>query len=179
MLTLFKSIVLPILECACQLWNPKSLQLVKKLKTVQRLFTKHITGMFDLSYKAILCQLNLYSLQRKRDQYQILNNWKIIQSKVTNLEPPIQTTSSSRLGRFCVNKTVPSGHAGTLMYNSFRWNAIRFFNALPASISSISNYICERILLITQPEPEHLRSRYFSVQKKSGLFSVFSKGCTL
>ena len=54
MLTLLKSIVLPILEYACQLWNPKSLQLVKKLEKVQLSFTKHITGMFDLSYEARL-----------------------------------------------------------------------------------------------------------------------------
>ena len=65
MITLFKSIVLPILEYACQLWNPKSLQLVKKLEKVQRSFTKHITGMFDLSYEVRLRQLNLYSLQRR------------------------------------------------------------------------------------------------------------------
>ena len=84
MLTLFKSIVLPILEYACQLWNPKSLQLVEKM---QRSFTKHITGMFDLSYEARLRQLNLYSLQRRRDRYQIIY----------------------------VKKTVPRGHGGTLM----------------------------------------------------------------
>ena len=84
MLTLFKSIVLPILEYACQLWNPKSLQLVKKLEKVQRSFTKHITGMFDLSYEARLRQLNLYSLQRRRDRYQIIYIWKIIESKVAN-----------------------------------------------------------------------------------------------
>ena len=133
MLTLFKSIVLPILEYACQLWNSKSLQLVKKLEKVQRSFTKYITGMFDLSYEARLRQLNLYSLQRRRDWYQIIYIWKIIESKVANLEPPIQTTRSSRLGRFCVKKIVSRGHAGTLMYNSFRWNAIRLFNTLPAT----------------------------------------------
>ena len=51
MLTLLKSIVLPILEYACQLWNPKSLNLINKLEKVQRSFTKHITGMFDLPMK--------------------------------------------------------------------------------------------------------------------------------
>ena len=57
---------------------------------------------------------------------------------MVNLKPPIQITSSSRLGRFCVKKTVPRGHAGTLMYNSFRWNAIRHFSTLPASIRNFS-----------------------------------------
>ena len=94
--------------------------------------------MFDLSYKARPCQLNLYSLQRRRDRYQIIFIWKIIESKVANLEPPIQTTSSSRLGRFCVKKTVPRGHAVTLMYNSFRWHAIRSFNTFSASIRNFS-----------------------------------------
>ena len=48
-----------------------SLQLVKNLEKVQRSFTKQITGMFDPSYEARLHQLNLYSLQRRRDRYQI------------------------------------------------------------------------------------------------------------
>ena len=95
MLTLLKSIVLPILEYACQLWNPKSLNLINKLEKVQRSFTKHITGMFDLSYEDRLQQLKLYSQQRRRDRYQIIYIWKIMESLVANLDPPIAVSTSS------------------------------------------------------------------------------------
>ena len=141
MLTLFKSIVLPILEYACQLWNLKSLNLINKLEKVQRSFTKHITGMFDLLYKDRLQQLklySLYSLQRRRDRYQIIYIWKIMESLVANLDPPIAVSTSSRLGRMCVQSTVPRGHTGTLVYNSFRSNGIRLFNSLPPAIRNIT-----------------------------------------
>ena len=139
MVTLFKSIVLPILEYACQLINPKSLNLVNKLEKVQRSFTKHIAGMFDLPYEDRLQQLKLYSLQRRRDRYQIIYIWKIMKSLVANLDPPpIAVSTSSRLGRMCVKSTVPRGHTGTLVYNSFRSNGIRLFNSFPRAIRNIT-----------------------------------------
>ena len=138
MLTLFKSIVLPILEYTCQLWNPKSLNRINKLEKVQRSFTKHITGMFDLPYEDRLQQLKLYSLQRRRDRYQIIYIWKIMESLVANLDPPIAVSTSSRLGRMCVKSTVPRGHIGTLVYNSFKSNGIRLINSLPPAIRNIT-----------------------------------------
>ena len=129
-----------MLEYACQLWNPKSLNLINKLEEVQRSFTKHITGMFDLPYEYRLQQLKLYSLQCRRDRYQIIYIWKIMESLVANLDPPIAVSTSSRLGKMCVKSTVPHGHTGTLVsvYNSFRSNGIRLFNSLPPAIRNIT-----------------------------------------
>ena len=82
----------------------------------------------------------IFTAKEKRplSSHLYLEDYRIKASKVANLEPPIQTTSSSTLGRFCVKKTVPRGHAGMLMYNSFWWNAIRLFNTLRASINNFS-----------------------------------------
>ena len=58
--------------------------------------------------------------------------------QVSNLSPPIEMTNSARLGRMCFKRSVPPGHQGTLMYNSFRWQAVRLFNSLPMSIRNIT-----------------------------------------
>ena len=111
---------------------------INNLERVQRTFTKYITGMYELSYEERLKALNLYSLQRRRDRYLIIYIWKIIESLVPNLEPKITLTISARRGRLCCKEHVPRGHHGTLMFNSFRWQAIRLFNSLPSSIRNIS-----------------------------------------
>ena len=139
MLTLFKCIILPRLEYGCQVWNPHMLHHINNLEKIQRTFTKHISGLYEISYIERLKSLNLYSLQRRRDRYLIIYVWKILESLVPNLHPPIKISSSNRLGRMCYKMCVPVGHHGTLMFNSFRWQAIRLFNSLPMNIRDISN----------------------------------------
>ena len=112
---------------------------ITKVYEVQRSFTKHITGMRDLSYHERLQTLRLYSLQRRRERYCIILIWKVIESKAQNLSDPILFNFSDRRGRSCVISHVNTGRQGTLAYNSFRWRAIRLFNSLPKSIRDITN----------------------------------------
>ena len=105
MLTLFKAVVRPLLEYACQPWSPGTMNLITKLGKMQRSFTKYIFNVYELTYENRLKDLNLYSIQRRRDRYQIIYVWKILEEKVTNLNPPIVTNSSGRLGRLCIKKT--------------------------------------------------------------------------
>ena len=99
MLTLFKAVVRPVLEYACQLWSQGTVNLITKLEKMQRSFAKYIFNMYELTYEN---RLNLYSIQRRRDRYQIIYVWKILDEKITNLNPPIVTNSSGRLGRLCI-----------------------------------------------------------------------------
>ncbi len=139
MMTLFKAIVLPRLEYGCQLWNPYLVHDINGIEKVQRSFTKHINGLYDLSYGDRLKFLKLFSLQRRRDRYQIIYAWKILEGLVPNLQPPISVTNNARLGRMCYKLSVPTGRKGTLMYNSFRWQATRLFNSLPVHLRTITN----------------------------------------
>ena len=66
---LFKSLVIPILEYSCQLWSPKKLYLIRRLESVQRAFTAKITGMNNIDYWERLKQLQMFSLERRRDRY--------------------------------------------------------------------------------------------------------------
>ena len=88
MMTLFKSLVLSRLDYASQLWSPHLLKSVYLLEKVQRSFTKHNAGMHTMSYEERLKHLNLYSIQRRRDRYQIIYLWKIIEKIVPNLSAP-------------------------------------------------------------------------------------------
>ena len=96
MMALFKSLVLSRLDYASQLWSPHLLKYVYLLEKVQRSFTKHIDGMHTMSYEERLKHLNLYSIQKRRDRYQIIYLWKIIEKIVLNLSAPITCTYSER-----------------------------------------------------------------------------------
>ena len=139
LISLFKSLVISRLDYASQLWSPHKISQITLIEKVQRSFTKHITGMRDLSYHERLQALRLYSLQRRRERYCIILIWKIIESKAQNLSDPILCNFSDRRGRSCVISHVNTGRQGTLAYNSFRWRAIRLFNSLPKSIRDTTN----------------------------------------
>ena len=136
MMTLFKSLVL---DYASQLWSPHLLKSIYLIEKVQRSFTKHITGIKNKPYDERLKLLNLYSVQRRRDRYQIIYLWKIIEGLVPNLSAPITCTYSERRGRSCVVSHVNMGRLGTLSYNSFRWRSIRMFNKLPKYVRIVSS----------------------------------------
>ena len=139
MMTLFKSLVLSRLDYASQLWSPHLLKSIYLIEKVQRSFTKHITGIKNKPYDERLKLLNLYSVQRRRDRYQIIYLWKIIDGLVPNLSTPITCTYSERRGRSCVVSHVNMGRLGTLSYNSFRWRSIRMFNKLPEYVRIVSS----------------------------------------
>ena len=69
MLTLWKTLIQPLLDYCSQLWSPHMKGEVQQLETVQRSFTRQIQGMRDLSYWQRLEELGLYSQQRRRERY--------------------------------------------------------------------------------------------------------------
>ena len=101
MLTLFKSIVLSRLDFGCQLWSPHQAKHINSIENVQRSFTKHISGMYSLSYSGRLTSSNLYSVQRRRERYIIIYVWKMLESKVLNFNPPIISLWNERRGCMC------------------------------------------------------------------------------
>ena len=140
MLTLFKSIVIPLLEYCCQLWSPRTIGLIRKVEAVQRSFTYRITGMKDLDYWERLAQLNLYSLERRRDRYYIVYVWKIINGVAPNFSidnMAIKTRNSPRRGLTCevppVNRAAPQ-RLQTIKEHSFMVHGPKLFNAIPRGL---------------------------------------------
>ena len=95
--------------------------------------------MQSLEYSERLTSLKLYSLQRRRERYCIIYVWKIIKGFVPNFSKPIVCSYSEHRGRSCIISHVNLGRLGSLVHNSFRWRAIRLFNAMPKYIRCISS----------------------------------------
>ena len=106
--------------CDSNVYTNPYMEIIMLLK-IQRSFTKHITGMNDMSYHERLKSLGLYSLQRRRERYCIIYVWKNIEGLAPNFPNPITSTFSGRRGRSCINSHVNVGRVGTLSNNCFRW----------------------------------------------------------
>lgn len=104
MLTLYKSLVMPLVEYCCQLWCPTNIGQIRIIEAVQRTFTSRIEGLENINYWERLCRLNLYSLERRRERYIIIYIWKTINNLVPNLDSneAIRTINSARRGVLCI-----------------------------------------------------------------------------
>ena len=85
-LTLFKSLVIPLLQYCCHLWNPWKAKDIQATEDIKRTFTYKITEVQHLNYWERLHELKLYSLQRRRERYIIIYVWKITQLTVPYID---------------------------------------------------------------------------------------------
>ncbi len=133
MLTLYKSLVIPLLEYCCQLWSPWRAGERQSLEAVQRSFTSRISDVRQFDYWARLRELDMYSLERRRERYAILYIYKISTGKsLNNLN--IRFNIHQRLGRLChVERIHPRANTRvkTLKENAFAIRGPLLFNALP------------------------------------------------
>ena len=90
--------------------------------------------------------LGLYSLQRRRERYQAIYLWSIIESKVPNITtssgaPLIRTKSEpdSRRGRMIHIPLVKRSRFSTLRYHSLPIHGARLFNKMPSELRNLSN----------------------------------------
>ena len=91
MLSLLKSLVIPLLEYCCQLWNPRKAKDIQAIDAIQRTLTYKITEVQHLNYSERLHELKLYSLQRRRERYIIIYICKITQHMMPNIEGKVGT----------------------------------------------------------------------------------------
>ena len=97
MLTLYKSLVRPILEYCCLVWSPMNTGDIKALESIQRTLTSKIQGMTGLNYWERLEKLGLMSLCRRRERYCLIHVWKIHQGIVPN-DVGLDFIPNNRLG---------------------------------------------------------------------------------
>ena len=95
MKTLLHSHVVSKLEYACLVWSPVERRLIDLIESVQKNFTRRIAifQKYDDELKILICnvgyterlqRLKLYSLERRRERYQILYVYKILLGLVLN-----------------------------------------------------------------------------------------------
>ena len=143
MLTLYKSLVIPLLEYCCQLWSPWRIGEKQSLEAVQRSFTSRISSVQHLDYWARLRELELYSLERRRERYAILYIYKILIGNTSN-NLNVQFNIHKRRGRLChikrIHPRAPT-RIKTLKENAFALRGPRLFNALPRHLRDSTDHL--------------------------------------
>lgn len=149
MLTLFKALVIPLLEYCCQLWSPWKDGEKQSIEEVQRSFTSKIMEVRHLNYWERLKSLKLYSLERRRERYAILYIYKIlIGGTINNLG--ISFYSHQRHGQLCSIDRVHTRvrtKIKILKENAFIVRGPRLFNALPKSMRELTDTNLEKFKL--------------------------------
>jgi hypothetical protein len=94
-----------------------------------------------MNYWDALKELGLYSLQRRRERYQIIYLWSILEAKVPNIistsgSPLIRTQSEadSRNGRTIRVPTLKRSPYSSLRSHSLPFHGAKLFNSLPRSL---------------------------------------------
>ena len=142
MLTLWKSLVQPILDYCSQLWCPTTPGLIKQIEEIQRSFSRKIKASRS-GYWERLKSFQLYSQERRRERYRILYLWKVAEKIV----PPISSDSNivkehPRNGRTfnvpLTNNSLPA-HTKRARDSSLVVHGSKLFNVLPKCVRNITN----------------------------------------
>ena len=144
MLTLFKSLIRPIMEYCCQVWSPHLTKDIVYLEKIQRSFTCRISGLNDLNYWERLEVLQMLSLQRRREKLILIFVWKIKNNVFPNtvhFDFKLQKRSNKMKA---VLRPLPrvTGKLLTTYENSFIINAAKIWNCLPAHLTHVLTLSC-------------------------------------
>ena len=97
--------------------------------------------MEGLSYWEQLKNLKLYSLERRRERYQIIYTWRVIEGQVPNFDStPIRTTLNDRRGRSCLIPNIVLSapkRIQSIRFTSLPFKGPRLFNCLPKGIRDL------------------------------------------
>ena len=129
-----------------QLWSPHRIGNIQSLELLQWSFIRKIDGSKKKDYWECLKWLHMYSLQCRRERYQIIYTWKIIEGLVPDfgntVNPATSWYISQRRGRLC---NIPNVHVHvrhsvqSKMYASLSQIGPRLFNALPKELRNLTN----------------------------------------
>ena len=135
LITLWKTLVIPIHDYCSQLWSPKLIKHKMKFEQVQYQYLKKIDGMRNKSYQIILLSLfKMYPLERRRDRYIIIYIWKQLEHLVPKCN--IIEHHSERRGRLL--QTSHTNKKNNINSSSFTKFAPMVWNILPCRIRNYS-----------------------------------------
>ena len=116
-MTLYKTLVRPLLEYAAQFWSPTYRCDVERLERVQARATKLIPEIRNMGYERRLAALDLFTLEQRRLRGQLIETFKIVRG-FSSLDPNTVFT-------FNLNPT--RNHGYKLVPPRFRTNKFRDF----------------------------------------------------
>ena len=137
----YTTIVRPILEYACVVWDPTTDKYIKQLEMVQRKAARVVVGEYRTtsSVTRIIEKLHWPTLQQRRKQAKTTMLFKITKGLVdvdsSRLKP---TSTANRTRGHCHRFQIPTSKLRTHQ-QSFFPSTIRLWNKLPANMVRIDN----------------------------------------
>ena len=95
-MTVYKTLIRPLLEYNPQIWNPHYAKDITALEKVQRRATKMVPELSDMSYDERLKVLKLYPLKDRRLRGDMITTYKIINNMINVPKDTICPISMSR-----------------------------------------------------------------------------------
>ena len=137
MVKLYQTYILPHLDYAIAVWNPSARKDKDILESVQRRFSRMVSGMKGLSYEERLTLLELPTLEERRRRIDLIQAYRIWY-EVDQIDHPMFKPTSSSHGistRQCSKSNVLAKNCRlNLRRNFFSQRVISDWNSLPASV---------------------------------------------
>jgi len=141
LIPLLKSIIRPTVEYATTILNPWYQMDIAEIESVQRKFTKCISGLKNLSYERRLQVLNLPTLVKRREYYDLLECYKLayglVRSECTQSFVLNRTSTRGHKYKFAAAQQTPRLD---IRKHFFTERVMKIWNALPAEIAEITTY---------------------------------------
>ena len=133
-LPLHSALVRPCLEYCIQMWSPQDRRDIDLLKCIQRRATKMIQGMEDLSYEDRWKELELFSLEKRRLQCDLIAVFQY-------LKESYRKEGDRLFSRVCSDRTKANGFKDKesrfrldIRKKSFAVRVVRHWNRLPSEV---------------------------------------------
>ena len=135
MMKIFKAYIRSKIDYCCLVWSPWYQKDIDKIERLQKNVTSKIEGMEKLNYHERLKKLNLYSLERRRERFMIINAWQQLEGERENILGFKEIWAGRH--RNIKSSRVPM-HKNNLIHYSPARKMERLFNILPPHIKSIT-----------------------------------------
>ena len=141
MMLMFNMYIRSKLDYCCLIWSPWQKKDIDKVERIQNNFTSRIEGMTNLNYHERLRKLNLYSLERRRERFMIINAWQQLEGVKENILC-FKEVGKGR-GRTIKTTRIPNSNK-ILIFNSIARRMERLFNSMPPYLRDVSGVKTER-----------------------------------
>ena len=135
LLSIFRVYIRPLLEYNTPIWNPYLIGDIKKVESVQRMFTRRIPEARDMSYEQRLQILGLESLELRRLRNDLVETFKILHNFYDSLSPDIfvRDGNGRTRGHSWKLRLPPAAHFNVRSW-FFSQRTLSVWNSLPAAV---------------------------------------------
>lgn len=139
--------VRPLLEYATCVWSPYLVKDIKRVESVQRRFTKRLSGMSNMSYNNRLSALGLDTLELRRLQHDLLYTYKILFGLLKTDCDAMFTLRSNSVTRGHQWKIFPNRCCSNIRKYFFCQRVVAPWNSLNITADSVSSVSKFKLLI--------------------------------